>query len=88
MSNRHSTVSNRPYRPEFSEAEVRAAIRALDIALSVSKRGVAHGKSISFRPLGSPLAGPDGTETAAARRVLRRFREAWAAKHEMEDSDA
>lgn len=63
-------MGNRNHRVTFTEAEVRAVVRALDIALTVSKK-TPHGRSVSYRPLGSPFPGPDRAETAAARRAFK-----------------
>lgn len=54
---------------ELTPAELRAAVRALDIAITVSQRGPDR------ITLGKPLRGRDGTETAAAKRVFKRLLE-------------
>lgn len=55
----------------LTEAELRAAVRAFDIAITVSQGRAGQRRPITFRPLGRP----DGAETAAAKRVLRRLLE-------------
>ena len=65
-------MSRRPFTIELTEAELRAAVRSLDIAITVSASG-SH--RVTFRPLGKPLRGSDGSERTAARRVLKRLLE-------------